>query len=81
MRKYFFILILLLSVAFSYSCSIIKNDKCWISEEKYIKVKKYFNETDSLNLTLQHLKDEHWSRCEINEAKYRLIKEFDLEKE
>lgn len=79
MRKKIGLFLLLLIISLSISCSVYLNDKCWISEEKYTEAKKYFNDTGSLNLTMQYLKDKKWRRCEINEAKYRLIKEFDLE--
>lgn len=79
MKNYALIIVILIVIAMMLSCSAYKNDKCWISEEKYSEAKKYYDKTGSLDLTMQYLKDKQWRRCEINEAKYRLIKEYDLE--
>jgi hypothetical protein len=71
---------LLALLAPTLACSLYRNDKAWIPEQKYAQAKRVYNETNSLEQTKTVLRDSHnWTRPEINEAEYRLKKEFRLE--
>ncbi len=57
-----------------------RQDRMWISQEKYAIAERIYNETNSLDLTEKRLRDDPmWQQPQINEAKYRLIKKFHLE--
>jgi major membrane immunogen (membrane-anchored lipoprotein) len=72
------IVLMLALVLLAGGCSLYKNDKCWIDDYSYKKVKELYDKTGSLEMVRQTLKDEFWRRCEINEAIYRLKKEYHL---
>jgi hypothetical protein len=72
-------MIVLAIVLLASGCSWYKNDKCWIDDNRYKKVKELYDKTGSLEIVRQTLSDELWRRCEINEALYRLKKEYHLE--
>lgn len=78
--KKWIIAILALAI-FLTSCSWLKYEKCWIDDKRYVEVKKLYDKTGSLEMVRQTLKDEYWSRCEINEAIYRLKKELHLDEQ
>lgn len=72
--------LMLAFVLFASSCSLYRNDRAWLPEEKYETAKNLYNQTGSLSLTQQTLREGGgWRRAEINEATYRLKKEFNLE--
>lgn len=61
------------------ACSWRQNDRCWISTMKYEEARELYLKTSSLDLVRQTLEDRYWTPGEINEAEYRLKKEFHLE--
>jgi len=74
--------LLLLSVLLApiFSCSLYRNDRMWIPDKKYEVARKTYDNTNSLALTEQALRESHeWQRAEINEAIYRLKKQYLLE--
>lgn len=81
-RNRFFALILLFALAALSlaSCSLYRNDRVFIPQEKYAEAVKVYERTSSLDLTEQILRDSHnWRRAEINEAVYRIRKQFRME--
>lgn len=62
-------------------CSWRQTDRCWISDAYYEKARELYLKTASLEVVKQTLKDNYWTQAEINEAIYRLKKEFHLEEE
>ncbi len=60
------------------ACAIYTKDKCYLEDSKYQIVSKLFLESGSLDLVERQLVDYEWRRCEINEALYRLTKEFEV---
>ena len=59
-----------------------KQDRCWVDDSQYLKAKKIYQTTRNLDLVRRHLEDQRtWRPCEINEAIYRIKKEYHLEEE
>ena len=72
-------LLLALSL-FASACGAYSNGKTWIPNLKYDVAQEIYDETGSLKLTEEKLRDDPtWSRAEINEAVYRLQKKYRLE--
>lgn len=61
------------------SCALYRNDRCYLTDPEYVAAKKYYDKSNSLVLTEEYLQDRHWARCKVNEALYRLKKEYELE--
>ena len=72
--------ILLFSVAgvLLVGCVTAPNDRCFIFDTRYHEARRAFERTGSVSLVRQALEDAHWPECEINEAIYRIEKEFGL---
>ncbi|NQU43409.1 hypothetical protein HQ520_08985 [bacterium] len=51
----------------------------YISDSKYEMARTAYDQTNSLLLTENRLRELNWQRAEINEALYRLKKEYGLE--
>jgi hypothetical protein len=60
------------------ACSLYRNDRCWVPPEQYSLARDVFIQTGSLDLVRQRLEDLQWERAKINEALYRLQKEFEV---
>lgn len=75
------IVIALIIVMTMMACSWRERDFCWISDTYYNKARELYLKTGSLEIVKQTLKDNYWTPGEINEAVYRLKKEFHLEEE
>ena len=60
------------------SCALYREDRCWIPPEQYALARDLFIQTGSLDLVQRNLEDMQWERCKINEAVYRLQKEFEV---
>lgn len=74
------ILLLALLLTATLGCSLYRNDRMWISEEKYATARSAYDTTGSLALTEEALRESHvWQRAQINEAIYRLKKEYRLD--
>ena len=71
-------LLLGLLLVFS-ACSLYRNDRMYLTDEEYAFAKKTYDSTGSLVLTEKALTDNHWQRGQINEARYRLTKQYRLE--
>lgn len=69
------IVIILLVLA---GCAWQQRDRCWISKSQYKEAKNLYDKVGSLELVRQTLKDDNWLNGEINEAIYRLKKEYRL---
>lgn len=59
-------------------CALYRNDHCYVTPDKYTLARNLFIETGSLDLVERRLHDLQWQRCEVNEAIYRLRKEFEV---
>ena len=68
--------IILLAVA---GCAWQQRDRCWISKSQYNEAKKLYDKVGSLELVRQTLIDNNWLIGEVNEAIYRLKKEYRLD--
>ncbi len=80
MRQLFFALILATTFLLAGGCGYKTEDRCWIDDYGYKQVKKLYEKTQTLDLVRRSLEDQHnWRQCEINEALYRLRKEYHLE--
>jgi hypothetical protein len=61
-------------------CALYRNDRMWIPDARYEAARAVYDETGSLTLTEDKLRaDPTWQRGEINEATYRLKKQYRLE--
>jgi len=61
------------------SCGWRAEDRCWIDKAKYEQARELYLSTASLEIVKESLEDAHWTTPQINEAVYRLKKEFHLE--
>ena len=51
----------------------------WIDDYRYRQVKQLYEKTQALDIVRRSLENQHtWRKCEINEAIYRLKKEYHL---
>jgi hypothetical protein len=62
------------------ACSLYRDDRMYLTDQQYAFAKKTYDSTGSLVLTEKALADRHWQRGQINEARYRLTKQYRLEK-
>ncbi len=60
------------------ACALYRNDRCYVEDDQYRIAYNLFIESGSLDLVQRELKDFEWRRCAINEAVYRLEKEFEV---
>jgi len=67
-----------LCVSLLLGCSLYRNDRAWVSPEKYEQAHRFYVRTGSIDLTERHLHDLRWTTGEINETIYRLGKEFEV---
>ena len=63
-----------------FACNSFDGDKMYIPDSQYETAKRIYNETGSVQLTSAKLKELHWRKGEINEAVYRLTKEYEINK-
>jgi len=78
-RLIFRVFALLLAAALFVGCALYRQDKMYISDSKYEMARTAYDQTNSLLLTENRLRELNWQRAEINEALYRLKKEYGLE--
>jgi len=69
--------LLLLTLALG-GCISGRNDKCYLFDVEYREARRAFERTQSLELVRQGMIDAHWPDCKVNEAVYRIEKEFGL---
>jgi hypothetical protein len=62
------------------ACSLYRDDQMYLTDQQYAFARKSYDSTGSLVLTEKALVDKHWQRGQINEARYRLTKQYRLEK-
>jgi hypothetical protein len=67
-----------LVIVMTLGCSLYRNDRCYIPDDQYAKAREMFIQSGSLDLVERQLTDMEWRRCRINEAIYRLQKEFEV---
>ena len=60
------------------SCSLYRNDRCYVDDVHYEVAYNLFLESGSLDLVERQLVEYQWKRCLINESVYRLKKEFEI---
>lgn len=59
-------------------CALYRNDRAWLSDDQYALVRGLYIQSGSLDLVQRELVDMEWRRGSINEAVYRLQKEFEV---
>ena len=80
MRKHLILFALLLALCAGGCALNSRSDRAWISKEKYEQAVGVYNKTGSLALLEKGLSESPvWTRAEINQAIYRLRKEYHLE--
>ncbi|MFW6303505.1 MAG: hypothetical protein ACOC2L_02695 [Candidatus Sumerlaeota bacterium] len=81
MRKALLSLTILTCILFSSACQIYEpGERAYISDYRYETVQDIYDTTGSLELTRESLReDPTWSQAEINEAIYRLKKQYQIE--
>ncbi|MFP4379841.1 MAG: hypothetical protein ACLFUS_04985 [Candidatus Sumerlaeia bacterium] len=77
-RHYLIVLILFAALSLG-GCELYRQDRAWIPPEKYKIARQEYDRTGSLMLVEQKLHQLHWQDAEVNEAIYRLKKEYRLE--
>lgn len=70
--------IVALTLTLAGGCSLYRNDRCWMNKEQYLIARDLFIQTGSFDIVEQELARYEWRRCKINEALYRLEKEFEI---
>ena len=71
--------LLLLALPAISACSLYRDDHIYLTDQEYAFARKTYDATGSLVLTEKALVDKHWQRGQINEARYRLTKQYRLE--
>ena len=71
--------LLLLSLLSFSACSLYHEDRMYLTDQEYAFARKTYDSTGSLLLTEKALLDKRWQRGQINEARYRLAKQYRLE--
>ena len=81
MRNTFFIFSTLIFFLLASACQVYEpGERAYISDYRYETVQEIYDTTGSLELTREALReDATWSQPEINEAIYRLKKQYQLE--
>lgn len=69
---------LLLAICTTSACSLYTKDRCYVEDEDYGLARIIYLESGSLELVELRLESFEWRRCAINEAIYRLTKEFEI---
>jgi len=73
--------ILLLSSTLSVFTGCARQDKCFIDDTRYTRMRTLFEKTGSYQRCIDAMNDEQWPRCERNEFAYRLRKDLFLNEE
>lgn len=60
------------------SCTTYREDRCYLEDPEYDFARALFLRTGSIDVTHRYLETNEWMRCQINEAIYRLSKEFEV---
>ena len=60
------------------ACSLYRHDHAYVPPDQYGQARAFFIQTGSMDLTERHLNDLQWSQGRVNEALYRLHKEFEV---
>jgi hypothetical protein len=66
------------ALALGAGCALYRNDRTYVPDEQYSYARDVFMQTGSLDLTERRLNDLAWERPKINEAMYRIRKEFEV---
>ena len=61
------------------SCGAFRRDRCYIDPVRYEQAQLLYEKTCSLALVEDMLREQGWKRCELNELRYRLTKEVELD--
>ena len=79
MRRLSGTLLLLGTLLLATSCAWRKNDRCYLSMDRYREVKAVYQETGSMQRAEQKMEEEQWSTCERNQLRYLLRKDLHLD--
>lgn len=78
MRRFALLLLLVLLPVLTASCAILRRDRCYLAETRYIAMRNVFEQTGSYQRVAQAMDDEQWATCEINQFRYRLRKDLGM---
>lgn len=60
------------------SCALYRNDRAYLADDQYGIARQMYLQTGSLDLVQKRLVNMEWRRAKVNEAIYRLQKEFEV---
>lgn len=60
-------------------CSLYQNDRQWLWDSEYLWVRDVYDRCGSVDVVEKVLRDRSWTRAQINEARYRLSKDYSLD--
>jgi hypothetical protein len=60
-------------------CSLYRNDRQFVWDSEYQKVRDLYDRCGSMKVIQQVLRDRKWTRAQINEVVYRLEKDYWLD--
>ena len=60
-------------------CSLYRDDRQYIWDSEYQKVRDLYDRCGSIQVVEQVLHDRQWTRGQVNEVRYRLMKDYSLD--
>jgi len=60
-------------------CSLYRNDREYVWDSEYQKVRDLYDKCGSIEVVKQILRENQWTRGQINEVLYRLSKDYSLD--
>jgi hypothetical protein len=68
-----------LCLVLTVGCSLYRNDRQYVYDSEYYKVRQLYDRTGSIDIVERVLRDREWTRGQINEVRYRLNQDYYLE--
>jgi len=68
-----------LSLACLSACALYRNDRQYIWDSEYQKVRDLYDQCGSVTVVEQVLREHRWTRAQINEVRYRLAQDYSLD--
>lgn len=69
------------SLVFLAGCSLYRNDRQYIWDSEYDKVRSLYDQCGSIMVVEQILRERQWTQGQINEVRYRLNQDYWLDKD
>jgi hypothetical protein len=60
-------------------CSLYRNDRAYIWDSEYQKMRDLYDQCGSVAVIEEVLRDHRWTRAQINEVRYRLAQDYSLD--